>query len=589
MQAGTQQPPLGPGLRAGRVSRQGPRGVRLFLGAASVLALVLVPAACTAHSGRSGAGTTSGGGDLSRHRGGTLTVDSSSAYGTMDPQISYDVQPWQIAQGVYDGLVAFKKVNGEASNEVVPDLATTLPTVSKDGLTYTFTLRTGIKFSNGQSLRTDDVVASLRRIYKASGPTAGTFFQYIVGATECLNKPSTCTLPGVSADARANTVTIRLTQADSEFLYKLATPHASILPAATPDVDQGIKPIPGTGAYLISAYDPNTHLVMQRNPYFHQWSADSQPDGYPDKIYYRYGLTVEAEVTQVEQGQADWVDDPIPADRLNELGTKYASQVHINPLPAMWYLPLNVTIAPFNNVLARQAVEWAVDRSAVVQQYGGTNLATPLCTVLPPNYPAHVDYCAYTKGGDTTWSAPDMAKARDLVQQSGTAGQSVSLVVSNDEKNLAIGNYLVSVLNQMGYQAKLKPLSSNIQFNYIQNTKNHVQISLTGWYEDYPAPSDFLNVLLSCASFHPGSDSSPNVGGFCDRSFDASMNRALGMEQSDPAGARTLWGQLDRDAMRQAALVPLFTPKNVDLISARTGNYLFTNEYYLLPYLMWVK
>jgi peptide/nickel transport system substrate-binding protein len=116
---------------------------------------------------------------------------------------------------------------------------------------------------------------------------------------------------------------------------------------------------------MIAAYDPNKQLKMVRNPNFKEWSKDAQPDGYPDTMIMDFGLTDEAEVTAVENGQADWAFDPIPADRLAEVGTKYAKQVHVTPLTAMWYAPLNVNIAPFNNEKARLAVSYAVDRNAL--------------------------------------------------------------------------------------------------------------------------------------------------------------------------------------------------------------------------------
>ena len=125
-------------------------------------------------------------------------------------------------------------------------------------------------------------------------------------------------------------MTINLTAPDPEFKYKLAVPHASIVPAGSPPKDAGTKPIPGTGAYYFASYDPNKQLVMKRNPHFKEWSHDAQPDGYPDEIIQTFGLTVEAQVTAVQNGQADWTLEQPPADRLAELGTKYASQVHVD-------------------------------------------------------------------------------------------------------------------------------------------------------------------------------------------------------------------------------------------------------------------
>ncbi len=415
------------------------------------------------------------------HKGGTLKLLATAAAGSIDPKVNYTLQYWQLYQTSYDGLVTFRKADGAKSFEVVPDLAETMPKVGSDGKTYTFTLREGIMFSTGKPVTTDDVVASFRRIFTVSSPTAGTFYNGIVGADGCLKTPKTCVLPGVTADKATRTVTIRLTAADPEFPLKIAVPHAAILPADTPPTDTGTKPIPGTGAYYIDSYNPsgNGSLVIKRNPHFTQWSAAAQPQGYPDQITESFGQTAESEVTAVQNGQTDWMADQPPADRLGELGTTYANRIHVNELTAMWYLPLNTRLAPFDKPAVRQAVNYAIDRNAVVKLYGGKNLAAPACTVLPPGFPGHEDVCRYTKDPGTTWSAPDMAKAKQLVADSGTAGQTVTVVVADDSVNAAIGEYVQSVLNELGYKAKLNKLSGNIQFTYIQNTKNKVQISLS--------------------------------------------------------------------------------------------------------------
>jgi len=525
-----------------------------------------------------------------QHKGGTLTLLAKSGGGTLDPKINYTLQYWQLYQATYDGLLAFKKVDGQASFTVVPDLAEALPEVTGGGKTYTFSLRKGIKFSNGADVTTKDVVASFKRIFSASTPTEGTFYNGIVGAAACIKTPAACDLSkGVVADPATNKVVINLVEPDPEFPYKLSVPHAAILPATAPPKDAGNVPIPTTGPYMFASYDPNRALTMVRNPYFKEWSHDAQPAGYSDSIVESFGLTVEAAVTAVENGQADWVYDPPPADRLNEIGTKYTAQAHVNPLTAFYYLPMNTRLAPFDNIKVRQAINLAVDRNAAVKLFGGTQLAQPVCTFLPPGFPGHVDDCQYTKGGGTTWSAPDLDKAKQLVKESGTAGMAVGIVVQDDEVNKAIGEYVQSLLTELGYKATLKPISANIQFTYIQNTKNRVQISLTAWYQDYPAASDFLNVLLSCASFTPGSDSSINIAGFCDKGIDAQMQDALVTERTDQKAADAKWGQVDKAVMTASPVVPLFTPKLIDFTSKRVGNYQFSKQFYMLVSQLWTK
>ena len=343
------------------------------------------------------------------HKGGTMRLLAVGAGGTIDPHINYTLQYWQLYQFVYDGLVSFKKAEGSAGFEIVPNLAEELPPPSDDGKSYTFKLRKGIKFSTGNELTVKDVVASFQRIFKVSSPTSGSFYSVIVGADKCMAEAATCTLEGgVVGDEAAGTVTINLTRPDPQLFQKLALPHASILPADAPTQDVGTAPIPGTGAYMFASYDPNTQLRMVRNPHFKVWSWDAQPDGYPDEIHYDFGLTDEAAITAIANGEADWTLDPPPPDRLVELGTKYQDQVHINTLTAWWYAPMNVNIPPFNNEKARQAVNFAVDRNQLVSLFGGPVLASPVCQVLPPGFPGHEPFCLYTKHPGEKWSAPEI-------------------------------------------------------------------------------------------------------------------------------------------------------------------------------------
>jgi peptide/nickel transport system substrate-binding protein len=527
---------------------------------------------------------------LASHDGGTLKLTYQGAPGSMDPQINYTLQGWQIEQATQDGLVNFKKAQGTAAYTVVPDLAVAIPKPTDGGKTWVFKMRKGIKFSNGQVVKPTDVLATMQRIFKVHGPTAESFYGSIVGATACLKTPATCTLKGgVIANNAKSTVTFHLTKPDGEWLQQLAVPLASVVPAATPAKDQGEKPVPGTGPYTIKSYDPNHQIVLVRNKYFKVWSTDAQPAGYPDEITQRFDLTGEAAVTQVENGQADWIGFSIPADRLSEISTKYPKQLFLNQLTAMWYVPMNTRLAPFNNLKARQAVNYAVDRGAAVRLFGGTQLGTPSCQILPAGFPGHVDYCPYTQNPGTKWSAPDMAKAKALVKASGTAGQKVALVVQDDTADKAIGTYLQSVLNQLGWKASLKVLAVALQFTYIQNTKNHVQISLSQWYQDYPAASDFLNVLFGCASFRPGSDTSINISGFCNKPIQSQMDKAEALGATDTTGANSLWAKIDKQVTDQSPAAVLFAPKNTDFVSKRVGNFTFSDQYYMLLDQAWVQ
>src|SRR6266850_5817644 len=155
-------------------------------------------AALAVNTGTSGAATQAD------HNGGTLKLLAKAAGGTLDPQVNYTLQYWQLYQATYDGLLGFTKAGGDSAFTVVPDLAESLPTPTNGSKTWTFKLRKGIKFSNGQPLTVKDVVASLQRIFKVKSPTSGGFYAGIVGAKACLAKPAGCTLKGgVSGNEKA--------------------------------------------------------------------------------------------------------------------------------------------------------------------------------------------------------------------------------------------------------------------------------------------------------------------------------------------------------------------------------------------------
>lgn len=529
---------------------------------------------------------------MKAHRGGSARLVAKAASGTLDPHVNYTQHYWELYQSVYDGLVAFRKGGGVDSLAIVPDLAEALPAPQNGGKTYVFKLRPGIKFANGKDLTTDDVVTSFQRIFKVSSPTSGTFYNGIVGADACLAKPETCTLEGgVVADKANGTVTINLVAPDAEFFYKIAVPHASILPAETPMKDIGTDPIPGTGPYAFESYDPNKQLTLVRNPHFKEWSVEAQPDGFVDSLNVDFGLTEEAQINAIINGQADAMAEPPPTDRLSELGTKYASQIHLSPQNATWYAPLNTNLPPFDNLKARQALAYAVDLKSLVNFFGGSKLATPTCQILPPDFPGYEPFCLYTKNPGKKWSVSDMEKAKQLVEESGTKGQAVAIVVEDSDLSRNLGLYLQSVLKQLGYDASVKSISSNIHWGYIENTNNKVQISVTQWYADYPAPANFLNVLLGCGSFRLGTDSSPNISGFCDKTLQAKMDQAMALAVTDQAGANKLWAEVDKSMMEQAPLVPLFTPKHVDFMSKRVGNFLYSSasSYQWVWALAWVQ
>lgn len=576
---GVGRPDRGPASsRAGRVLRR--------TSAAALTALALAAAGCSSSGSPSSSGTSPATGRV----GGTYTILANSAFGVADPAQNYTLEEWQLLIDTHDGLVQFLRVGGAPGTKLVPDLATSIPVPTDGGKTYLFHIRRGIKFSNGQVMKPSDFVKTFERQFTVPGPTS--FYSGIVGASKCSTKG--CDLSkGVVADDQNYTLTIHLTAPDPEFLDKLSLPFAYVVPASTSSKLTGNNVPPGTGPYMWKSYNPNSAAVLVRNKYFHVWSSAAQPAGYPNEIIEKYGQTVSDEVTAVENGQADEVfdGDVIPADRLNELnGPQFAKQVHVNALTADWYFAFNTQQPPFNNLKARQAVNFAADRNAYVKIGGGPSLAVPTCQILPPNFPGYKPYCPYTAGGGTSkWIGPDLVKAKALVKASGTAGAKV--VVNTDIPDKALGEQMVSDLNKIGYKASLQALSGSIQYPFVQNSNNSKKwnIAWSAWYQDYPAASDFLNVLLGCGSIHPGSDASPNIAAFCDKSIQAQMDKAEQLGVTNPTAANNIWAQVDHAMTDQAPWVDLYNPKQIDFLSKRVQGYQWNPQWYILIDQQWLK
>ncbi len=524
--------------------------------------------------------------------GGVFTILANSAFGVADPAQNYTLQEWQLLIDTHDGLVGFAKVGGVAGTKLVPDLATSIPTPTNGGKTYVFNVRRGIKFSNGQVLVPSDFVTTLERQFTVPGGNPG-FYSGIVGASACSVKG--CNLSkGVVPNDTNYTLTINLTSPDPELMDQLSLPFAYAVPASTSMHLTGNTVPPGTGPYMWKSYNPNTEAVLVRNPYFKVWSKVAQPNGYPNEIIEKFGLPVSDEVTEVENGEANEVfdGDQIPSDDLATLNSPtYASRVHVNTLTADWYMALNTQRPPFNNLMARQAINYAANRSAYVKIAGGPSLAVPACQILPPNFPSYVPYCPYTTGAQTVWSGPNLAKAKALVKASGTLGDKVVVNGTNDQVGTELAEQMVSDLDSIGYKASTQLLSSSVQYPFVQNSVNWSKwnVAWSAWYQDYPAPSDFLNVLLGCGHIVKNSDASPNIAAFCSPSIQAQINKAESVEATDPTEAASLWTTVDHEDTMQAPWVDLYNPKQIDFLSANVHGYEWNPQWYILIDQLWLS
>ncbi len=512
------------------------------------------------------------------HRGGTLRVISPGS--ESDPveidwldQSGYDSQTSRLISLAYDGLVGYRRVAGVAGATLAGALATDVPRPSPDRRTYVFTLRPGLRYSDGTAVRPEDFRASVERFLQVAGdnPAFPRLFAGIVGARRCEEESGRCDLSaGIETDGPARTITVHLTRPDADFLNKLTMQFAYVVPATTPRRRTGDDVLPGTGPYRFASWDARRGGRLVRNPHFHAWSPQARPDGFADRIEVdtkpRQG--VRGQVADVERGTADVValagpfGTDVSPDRFAALRVRFPGQLHSYPESVLNFMFLNVRRPPFDDVEARRALNFATDRSRIVELEGGPAVGQPACQILPSTVPGHEPYCPYTAraGRERGWSAPDMERARALVANSGTAGERV--VVSVPPFRRGVGRYFTVLLDRLGYRASLRVLPDAEYWpGIIQNPPaSRVQIAFLGWGADYPSASSFIEPNFGCPD---------NLSHFCDPWVTSQIAQALASEGAAAAGR---WAAIDRRVTDLAPAVPLTNRRSVDLVSTRVGN-----------------
>jgi YVTN family beta-propeller protein len=519
------------------------------------------------------------------HRGGTLSVLTTSRdLLHVDPARTFTPEEQQVVALTNDGLTGFRRVGGHAGTKLAPDLAVSLPAPTYGGRAYTFRLRPGIRYSTGALVRPEDFRRAIERSLVLSPARA--YYGAIIGARRCLAAPKRpCDLSsGIVTEPGSNTVTFRLTAPDPDFLYELALPAAFAVPARTPLHPRGF--VPATGPYEVASFDPKRAIRLVRNPSFREWSQAAQPSGFPDAIVERFGGSAAARVAAVLHGSADLATNLVtlsPA-ALASVRTRHASRLEANPWNVTWFLGLDTRVAPFDDIRVRRALNFAVDRRRLSDLALGPGFGRVTCQVLPPSFDGYQRYCPYTTrpSANGVWSGTDLKRARELVRASGTAGEAVTVWIA---KPIPIGRaggaYVVSVLDSLGYKARLRIVADPVS----ERNKLHLQLGFWGWSADFPLPASFIATALACdVSFRNG-----NTAEFCNRTIDREIARAESLRATDPDQASRLWAEIDRDVTDEAPWVAYANGVKLEVKSARVGNYQYSPQGGTLLDQLWLR
>ena len=534
-------------------------------------ALAASPQAVALDEGRAIVATTPAAGS---HRGGTLRVLTSPDGLPESPDPTYNGD-FSIPSQTNDALVTYKRVGGPDGLTIVPDLAADIPQPRDDGRTWTFRLRSGLTYSTGAPVRASDVLRSFERAVLASNDrtaSAGDFQnREIVGSAACSATPPCNLSRGISADDAAGTVTFHLTTGDANFDNAIWA--APILPAGTP-LTKSDTPLPATGPYVVASFQAGHEERLVRNPQFHEWSSDAQPDGNPDEIDFTIPDAADP-TTEVESGAADvLLVESASAARLAQLRTQVPGQLHIAPSSETWFEMMNTTIPPFDDINVRKAVSLATDRAAVVDAWGGPLTGQVACQVLPPEFAGYVRYCPWTSDASPNgnWIGRDLPRAQALIAAAGVRGDSVTVWGLDDQgQHAAIARYFTGLLDELGFKATTHLLSLDAYFGFLQDTPNKAQMA--GYWVIAPdrSPAEEIIGSFACPSFPGYVFGYP--AGWCDSTLDTKMKATVDLEATDPIGANQQWARIDQALVDAAPAVMAFNPTALSMLSARVGGY----------------
>jgi peptide/nickel transport system substrate-binding protein len=492
-------------------------------------------------------------------RGGTARIDSLFDVDYMDPALAYDPRSWQLLYATCAKLVNYPDKPGPAGSVLAPEVAQALPTRSVDGRTYTFTIRTGFRFSppsnapvTAQTFK-DTIERTLNPAMR--NPVASEFDD-IVGARPYIAGKA-AHIAGVIA--HGNTLTIRLIAPAPDLPARLTQPFFCAVPSGTPIDPKGVPVIPSAGPYRVTSYIPGRGVVLTRNPNY----RGSRPHRLA-RIELAVGIPGRRAISQVEAGTADYAEDgEVGSADLARLAARYGSgspaarsghqQYFVSVIPSLEFLVLNTHRPLFADMRLRRAVSYAIDRRALARLgYGGSPLPEPPTDhYLPPSMPGSSNVRIYPL-------TPDLAKARRLA--SGHAGATAVYYTCARPSCLEQAQIVKTDLAAIGLRIRVKAFQGPTLFTKLATPGEPFDISYGTWVADYADPYAILNLLL---------ESGTSIPTFVDPTYRARLTAAARLTGAE----RYLnYAQLDADLARNAApLVAYGNSSTHELFSSRTG------------------
>jgi len=561
---------------------------------------VLTLAACGS-AGTSG-GSTSGSPVL----GGTLKLLGSSDVDHLDTASAYYTASYTLERTYARQLFSYPaSTDTTAANTPVPDLATVIPTtanggVSADGKTFTIHLRSGVKWntSPARDVTAQDVVLGLKRLCNPVSPVGapGYYENTIAGMKSYCDGFAKVagTAPAIAAYINghdiagvkatdAQTLVFTLLRPASDFVNILAMPFASAAPREylqyVPDSAAFRRHTISDGPYQVATYTANQSILLDKNPAWNQ-STDPIRHQYVDHISITEGQDAGPVQQQIQAGTADleW-DTTVPTPNIPALQASKDSRLGLYPaLDTNPYLVFNLQSPTANGALkdvkVRQAIEYAIDKTAIGQVYGGPALNTPLDQVIPPGNVGYQQFDLYP----TPRSKGAPATCKSMLAAAGYPnGFTIKDVYRNAGSHPAVAQDIQADLKACGIKDQLVPVNQGDYYGKYLNSPSAAQrgvwdISEPGWVPDWYGNNgrSIIEPLFDGRNYGPNS---VDYGDYNNPAVNALIDKALAAPDQNTAA--TYWHQADLQIMKDAAIVPLQTQKTALYRSTRVQNAIF--------------
>ena len=504
------------------------------------------------------AGPAAGGPEASdQRRGGSLTITNRSDFDYVDPALSYFSHSWSMMAATNVGLMYYPHTEGPAGQRLTPMASQGMPRVSNGGKRYTFTIRQGFRFSNGQPVTSANFV---RAFVRAKSPE--------------MQSPASSFLDDVTSWSAPNarTLVVNLRANHPDFLARMSMQFFTAVPTNTPINKDGIKaPVVSAGPYYLKEWNPGKSALAVRNPHWRNNVAPFNTLGfknYLDEIRWLVGADLATQRLQCEKGEADLCGFP-PAQAA-ELSQKYGinrpnGQFFVKRQTTLWYLALNTSRPLFANANLRKGVAHAVDRRFMVAQHGFL-AGKRTDQFLPYPMPGFKEAKIYSLQG------PNYNRAKQLAQGNTGDGKAV-MYTFNTGQGPPIAQSVQFNLKQIGVDVEIRQLDRVVQHEKMAVRGEPFDIGLEGWGMDYPDPSNFINVLLDGRRIQ--ADHNVNVSYFNNAAVNRQMDRAYGLAGQARLSA---YGNLDAVIVRDhAPVVPYISTNARILTSTKVGCYGYTS------------